>query len=373
MKNNYKVIISGGGTGGHIFPAIAIADELKLRLGSKVEILFVGAMGKMEMTKVPAHGYEIIGLDIRGIQRSWTIQNLWVPFRLIKSMWKAYVLVKEFKPDIAIGVGGYASGPLLQIARWLGIPYFIQEQNSYPGITNRILAKGAQHIFVAYDTLTPFFPNHKIIITGNPVRKNIASNSVSYNDSDMKSFGLKNELKTILIIGGSLGARSINTSIDQSIEAILASGYQLIWQTGPAYFSKYQQKYAQKTGLCIVPFIEKMDVAYRCASLIVSRAGALSISELCLIGKPVIFIPSPNVSEDHQTKNAMSLVRQEAAWMIADHEALEKLGLEIIRLMSDEQEKNKLSNNILKMAKPRATEHMADVLLKYMEHGEISL
>ncbi len=349
-----KVIISGGGTGGHIFPAIAIADEIKRR-NPQSEILFVGADGRMEMTKVPEAGYPIKGLWISGIQRKLTIDNLSFPFKLISSLWNANKIIKEFKPDIAIGVGGYASGPLLKRASARKVKTVLQEQNSFPGITNKWLAGGANKICVAYSNMERWFPKEKISITGNPVRALIANASVT-KDQAISHFRLDNSKKTVLAVGGSLGARTINHALREHIQKILGDNIQLIWQCGKSFSSESESiSNEHKKGLVITPFIKEMDMAYAAADVIISRAGAMSISELCLIGKPTIFIPSPNVSEDHQTKNAHALSDVGAAILLKDAEAKENLYQVLNELINDSPKMESMSQNIKKLAKPNAT------------------
>lgn len=366
-KRPYKVIISGGGTGGHIFPAIAIANALKAR-DPRTDILFVGAKGRMEMQRVPAAGYPIKGLWISGIQRRLTIDNLMFPVKVLSSLLEARKIIREFKPDVAVGVGGYASGPLLYAAHQMGVPTLIQEQNSYAGLTNKWLAKGASKICVAYEKMENFFPASKTILLGNPVRKDILDIRHK-RDAALSLFDLDRNKKTILVIGGSLGARTINQSIEKALPLIVKEGYQLIWQTGNFYHETAMQQatpYLDK-GVRVQPFIAQMDMAYAAADIVISRAGALSISELCLVGKPVILIPSPNVAEDHQTKNAMQLVDKEAAILVKDAEAMEKLNTELVRLMKDETLQDKLAKNILKLGKPNAAEKIADEVLKLIK------
>lgn len=354
-----KVIISGGGTGGHIFPAIAIANTLKSML--EVEILFVGAVGRMEMEKVPQAGFEIKGLNIAGIQRSFSFsaikKNLLFPFKLISSLLEAKRIVKNFKPDVVVGVGGYASGPVLWAAQQQGIPTLIQEQNSYAGITNKLLARKAHKICVAYEGMEKYFPEHKIIVTGNPVRKDILQTEF-VKLAGCVHFKLNPELKTILVIGGSLGARTINEAIENDIEKLKKSGYQLIWQTGKNFSTQIQNP-----KFNILPFIKEMHWAYACADVVISRAGALSISELALVGKPAILVPSPNVSEDHQTKNAMALVQKNAAIMVKDTDAKNHLVDKVLELMSNLEQSNELANNILKFGKPNASELIANEVI----------
>ena len=349
-----KFIIAGGGTGGHIFPAIAIADGLKQHQPN-CEILFVGANGRMEMEKVPQAGYSIVGLDVVGLQRSLTPKNILFPFKVLKSLSQARKVIKDFKPDACIGVGGYASGPILFIAALSGIKIFIQEQNSYPGITNKILSKFAKKIFVAYDNLSNFFKPEKILITGNPVRKDIVATLPLKKDA-LDFFNLDPNKKAILIIGGSLGARTINESIEKNIDLLNNAGVQLLWQTGKFYYDAILErtKNVDVSNVKIHQFIKEMNMAYSAADIIISRAGALSISELCIVGKPTILIPSPNVSEDHQTKNAMALVNKNAAILIKDSEAKEKLGETILNLLNDVNKQTELSANIKTLAKTNA-------------------
>jgi len=365
---NYKVIVSGGGTGGHIFPAIAIANAIKEKYPD-TEILFVGAEGKMEMEKVPAAGYEIIGLPIMGLQRRLTVQNLKFPFKLIASMQKAKKIIKDFKPDVVVGVGGYASGPLLKAATKAGIPALVQEQNSYPGITNKILASKVQKICVAYQGLERFFPKEKILITGNPVRQDI-KNLEAKRDRGLEHFGLDANKKIVLVIGGSLGARTINESMEGGLAELAKNDIQLVWQTGKWYADKAAkavEQYAGK-GIKTMPFIAKMDYAYAVADVVISRAGASSISELCLAKKASIFVPSPNVSEDHQTKNAMALVNNHAALLVKDVESKEKLIPELMDLLKDEDKITSLKNNIAKIAYTDSANIIADEVIKLIRN-----
>lgn len=363
MKAN-KIIISGGGTGGHIYPAIAIANAIKEKQPN-AEILFVGANGKMEMEKVPKAGYEIIGLDIAGLQRKLTLKNLSFPFKLMKSLAKAKEIVKDFKPDVAIGVGGYASGPLLRQAGKLGVPTLIQEQNSYPGITNKLLAKKAEKICVAYDKMERFFEASKIVFTGNPVRKEIL-NIKGKKETGQKHFGLEEGKKTLLIIGGSLGARTVNNSIKNAAKVLKDNNIQVLWQTGKYYYEEMKSFVEENelTNIKVHDFIYEMDLAYASADLVVSRAGALSISELCLVGKPTVLVPSPNVSEDHQTKNAMALVNHNAAVLVTDSDAPENLGNEVVELMNNEDKLLKLSVNIISFGRPNAADTIANEVFK---------
>ena len=359
-----RVIISGGGTGGHIFPAIAIANALK-KLDPATEILFVGANGRMEMEKVPAAGYKIIGLDIQGIQRKSIIKNLLLPIKLLMSIWKAIRIIKEFKPDAAVGVGGYASGPLLFAASLKGIPYLIQEQNSYAGITNKRLGKKAQKICVAFDGMEKFFPYGSLIKTGNPIRKdsvNIAGKQMEA----MEQFKLSPQKKTILVTGGSLGARTLNNSVLAGLDKIIDADVQLIWQTGKFYYKGSIEKLGENyhPNVCIVEFLNRMDLAYAAADVIISRAGAGTIAELCVIKKPVILVPSPNVAEDHQTKNALALVNENAAVFIADKDAEADLVTRAIALLANKALQKTLSDNIGKMALPNADEVIAKEVIK---------
>ena len=330
-----RVIISGGGTGGHVFPAIAIADAIKAE-APETEILFVGANGKIEMEKVPKAGYKIEGLNISGFQRKLSLRNLAFPFKLAASLMKAVMIVKKFKPDVAVGVGGYASGPVLKIANTFGIPTVLQEQNSFAGVTNRILASKASAVCVAYDGLERFFPKDKIIFTGNPVRKDILDNKINASQAK-QSLGLDQNKKTVLIFGGSLGARTINEAVLANADALLGmKDVNIIWQVGKMYHDEYKNcRLAGQKDIKIIPFIENMDMAYSAADIVVCRAGALTISELAILGKAAVLIPSPNVAEDHQTVNAMSLVNRGAAVLVRDVEAKEKLISESQSLLRD--------------------------------------
>jgi UDP-N-acetylglucosamine--N-acetylmuramyl-(pentapeptide) pyrophosphoryl-undecaprenol N-acetylglucosamine transferase len=367
LQSNNNFIIAGGGTGGHIFPAIAIADALKQQQPN-CNILFVGAAGRMEMEKVPQAGYKIVGLEVVGLQRSLTPKNILFPFKLLKSLFQAYSVIRDFKPSACIGVGGYASGPVLFIAAILGVKIFIQEQNSYPGITNKILSKFAKKIFVAYDNLNTFFNPKKVILTGNPVRKDITAVLPSKTEA-LTFFNLKENKKTILIIGGSLGARTINESIEKNIESFTQNNIQLLWQTGKVYYDGIIDRTKNKdlTDVKINQFIKEMNMAYSVADIIISRAGALSISELCIVGKPTILIPSPNVSEDHQTKNAMALVNKNAAVLVKDIEAKEKLGDVVLSLLKDENKLIELSNNIKTLAKTNAANEIVTEIINQIK------
>jgi len=360
-----RVIISGGGTGGHIFPAIAIANTIKKRRPD-AQILFVGADGRMEMEKVPQAGYEIKGLNIAGFQRGSILKNLTLPFKIIGSLLSAYSIVKEFKPVLAVGVGGYASGPLLRAAAFVGVPIVIQEQNSFAGITNKLLAKNAKVICTAYEGMEKVFPKDKIVLTGNPVRAEITKMNVDQNEAK-KYFGLDANKKAILILGGSLGARTLNQSVIAVLERIRTSGVQILWQTGKLYFEDCNKAANGIANLKALQFIDRMDYAYGSADVIISRAGALSISELQLVGKPVILVPSPNVTEDHQTYNAMALVQKNAALMIKDDEAKVNLIGMAFDLLQDEAKQRLLSQNIRQMAIPDAADRIVDEILKVVQ------
>lgn len=351
----YRIVISGGGTGGHVFPAIAIADALK-RIDHRTDILFVGAKGKMEMEKVPAAGYRIEGLDIAGIQRRLTRRNLSFPFKVVKSLARARQIVKSFKPDAAVGVGGYASGPVLFVAARRGVPTVLQEQNSYAGKTNKWLSQRAKRICVAYDGMEAYFPADRIVNTGNPVRSSLANSKTSRQEA-LGAFDLTGDRKTLLVLGGSLGARTINESIRGGLQSILAAGHQLIWQCGRFYLNELMA--LARPGVVISAFIEDMGKAYAAADVIVARAGALTISELCLVGRPAILVPSPNVAEDHQRRNAISLVQKDAAEMVLDSEARVNLVPTALSLMGDEARQQKLSDNISKLGKPNAADDIA--------------
>lgn len=358
-----RIMISGGGTGGHIYPAIAIANALK-DIQSDIEFLFVGAKGRMEMEKVPEAGYKIVGLWISGLQRRLTLDNLSFPFKVLSSIWKSFSLLKKFKPHVVIGVGGYASGPLLYAANKKGIPTLIQEQNSYPGITNKLLAGKANKICVAYPDMERFFKKDKIIETGNPVRTDIMS-ADNVRLEGLSQFGFRSDKKTVLILGGSLGARTINNTLAQGVKRLIDEDIQVLWQCGKFYFNEMKERTAHidSEKLRIVPFIKEMDRAYGAADVVISRAGALSISELCLVGKPVLFVPSPNVAEDHQTKNAMALVSREAAEMIRDTDAGEHLITETLKLLNNEEQQKNISVNIRELAKPNAAKDIAHEII----------
>ena len=353
---NKKFIISGGGTGGHIYPAIAIANELQERFPN-AEFLFVGAKDRMEMEKVPQAGYKIEGLWISGLQRNLDLKNLMFPFKLISSLAKSRSIIKKFKPDAAIGTGGYASAPLLRVASGKGIPCLIQEQNSHAGITNKWLSGKAKSICVAYDGMEKFFPSEKIKLTGNPVRQDLLDVSEKRQEA-LKFLGLSENKKTLLVLGGSLGAGKINELIAKCVSFFEEMEIQVIWQCGKFYEEKY--KNSGTKNIKIHTFLNRMDLAYAAADVIISRAGALSVSELCLVGKPVIFIPSPNVSEDHQTKNALSISEKNAAILLKENDLETKFKEEFSALLSSEEKQKELSKNIKKLARPNATKEIVD-------------
>ena len=363
-SKTYKIILSGGGTGGHIYPAIAIANGLKEQF-PKAEFLFVGAKDRMEMEKVPQAGYNIKGLWISGIQRKLTLKNLMFPFKLLSSLWNANKIVKSFKPDVAIGTGGFASGPLLYVAASKKIPCLIQEQNSYPGITNKLLAKKVQKICVAYENLERFFPKDKIIKTGNPVRQdllNIESKTVEAKDF----FNLKHGKYTLLVLGGSLGARNINDLIEKELDFFDMQNVQILWQCGKLYYDQYKI-YNNTKDIQVYPFLNNMDFAYAAADIIISRAGASSVSELCIVGKPVVFIPSPNVAEDHQTKNAMAVVDKGAALMIKEEDLGADFENKFSQLIQSLEKQKQLGENIKKLALINATDDIVNEVVKLLE------
>jgi len=363
-----KVIISGGGTGGHIFPAIAIANAVKERYPD-AKILFVGAEGRMEMEKVPAAGYKILGLEIAGINRKNPIKNIPVILKFYKSLRKAKRILKDFNPDIVVGVGGYASSSILYKANSLKIPTLIQEQNSYAGMTNKFLGKKASKICVAYEGMERFFPKERIVITGNPYRKELLNSSLTKEEA-YKEFNLDPAKKTILLVGGSLGSLMLNKSLFHGIDNIAASDVQVIWQCGKHYSFNLNMDVASKgnpENIHINEFISRMDLAYKAADLVISRAGASSISELCLLGKPVILVPSPNVTEDHQTKNAMALVNKDAAILVKDSEAIKHLVPVALEIIQDDKKLKSLSENILKLAYPDATDRIVDEMIKLIK------
>lgn len=357
-----RVIISGGGSGGHIFPALAIANTIRKRFPNS-KILFVGANGRMEMEKVPQAGYEIKGLDIAGFQRGSIMKNISLPFKIVGSLRAAYRIIKDFNPDVAVGVGGYASGPLLRAANFIGIPTVIQEQNSFAGITNKLLAGGAKVICTAYTEMEQVFPKEKIVLTGNPIRAEIVNMQVDLKQAQ-EYYRLDPYKQTLLIVGGSLGARKLNQSVEATLERINESGVQVIWQTGKLYYQEYKHIGESYPNIKVLQFLDRMDYAYACADVIVSRAGAMTISELQLVGKPVILVPSPNVTEDHQTHNAMALVKQHAAILVKDDEA--KFGLipAAIDLLKEPEKMKALAANIKKMAITDAADRIVDEIVR---------
>jgi len=363
--SNYKFILSGGGTGGHIYPAVAIADELKVRYPN-AEFLFVGASDRMEMDKVPQAGYKIEGLWISGIQRKLTLKNLIFPFKLIVSLLRSRKIIKIFKPDVVIGTGGFASGPLLQMATSKGIPSLIQEQNSYPGITNKLLGKKVNTICVAYEGLEKFFPKEKIRLTGNPIRKDlleVKSKQIAGKDV----FELIHSKYTLLVLGGSLGARRINQLIESNIETFKGNNVQVIWQCGKLYYEQYKQ-YNELENVQVHAFLNTMDMAYAAADVIISRAGAISVSELCIVGKPVIFIPSPNVAEDHQTKNAQAVADKKAAILIREKDLDSEFENQFSELILSEEKRKELSENIQALALTNATNDIVNEVEKLLSH-----
>jgi UDP-N-acetylglucosamine--N-acetylmuramyl-(pentapeptide) pyrophosphoryl-undecaprenol N-acetylglucosamine transferase len=370
-----KFIISGGGTGGHIYPAVAIANELKARF-PEAQFLFVGAQDKMEMQKVPQAGYEIKGLWIAGLQRKVTLQNLLFPVKLVSSLIKSFFILKQFKPNVVIGTGGFASGAVLKVASLLGIPTLIQEQNSYPGITNKLLAKKANAICVAYENLERFFPKDKMILTGNPVRQDLL---LQANKSDANTyFKLDASKKTVLVLGGSLGARRINQLIEKELDFLIAQNCQIIWQCGKLYFEEYKKFDSSNHPSSIIhhpspkvqvaAFIDRMDLVYAAADIIISRSGASSVSELCIVGKPTIFIPSPNVAEDHQTKNAKAIADKKGAILLKENELNEKFETTFSDVISNENLQIELSQNIKKLAKPNATKDIVEEIIKLIKN-----
>ncbi|MEQ3661397.1 MAG: undecaprenyldiphospho-muramoylpentapeptide beta-N-acetylglucosaminyltransferase [Flavobacterium sp.] len=361
---NLKFIISGGGTGGHIYPAIAIANELKEQFPN-AEILFVGAKDKMEMQKIPQAGYEIKGLWISGIQRKLTLQNLMFPFKLLSSLWNSYRIIKKFKPNVVIGTGGFASGAVLKVATMLNVPVVVQEQNSYPGITNKLLAKKANSICVAYEGLESFFSKDKIKLTGNPVRQDLLDIDTKRIKS-LTYFELDSTKRTLLVLGGSLGARRVNQLIAQEIDFITQLGVQVIWQCGKLYYDEFSYLNT-KENVHVLAFIDKMDLAYAAADIIISRSGASSVSELSIVGKPTIFIPSPNVSEDHQTKNALAIVAKKAAILLMEKELDEKFKNTFAELLSNDDMQDSLSKKIHKLAMPNATKEIVKEIEKLIK------
>ena len=370
MSSELRVIISGGGTGGHIFPAVSIANAVK-DLRPDAKILFVGALGRMEMQRVPAAGYDIKGLPIQGFDRKNLLKNVKVLYKIWKSQRMARQIIKEFRPQVAVGVGGYASGPTLNMAAAQGIPCLLQEQNSYAGVTNKLLAKKAAKICVAYEGMERFFPAEKIMLTGNPVRQQLLESTVT-REAAVRSFGLDPEKKTILLVGGSLGARTINESVLQHLDLIKNGDVQFIWQTGKFYSAEIAERLKghEMPQLKVLDFISDMAAAYKAADLVISRAGASSVSEFCLLGKPVILVPSPNVAEDHQTKNALALVHRDAALYVKDAEAKEKLLPLAIATVHDDAKLESLSKNVLKLALPDSARIIAQEVIKLAENGK---
>ncbi len=374
LQHKHKILISGGGTGGHIFPAIAIADALRRKL-QDVDILFVGAKGRMEMEKVPLAGYPIKGLWISGFQRSFTLKNLLFPVKLLISLLVAGRIIRRFKPDVVIGVGGYASGPVGQMAARKGIPLVLQEQNSFPGITNKLLAKKAARIFVAYRGMEKYFPKQKIILAGNPVRQNVidieGKQKIAY-----EYFELDKSKPVVLIVGGSQGARSINESVSKNLELLVMNNLQLLWQTGKPFADEAGKVILEKLNgntkkmVKVHPFINKMDMAYAVADIVVSRAGAIAISELCAVGKPAVLVPLPTAAEDHQTKNALALTGHDAAIHLRDAEAPENLARIVIGLAKDENRKKQLAENIKKLSLPDSAGKIADEVVKIIAENE---
>lgn len=371
MNNDLRIIISGGGTGGHIFPAVSIANAIKAKCPD-AKILFVGALGRMEMQRVPAAGYDIKGLPICGFDRKHLLKNISVMYKIWKSQRMAKAIIRDFKPMVAVGVGGYASGPTLNVCAKQGIPCLIQEQNSYAGVTNRLLSKKVAKICVAYDGMERFFPAEKIVMTGNPVRQNVLRCEKSKEEA-RQSFGLAPDKKTILLVGGSLGAHTLNESMRQHLGQVKASNVQFIWQTGKYYNEKINRAVAdfgEIANLKVLDFISDMGAAYQAADLVVSRAGAGSISEFCLLGKPVILVPSPNVAEDHQTKNAMALVNKDAAIYVKDAEALEVLLSTALQTVTDDNKLALLSRNIKKLGLKDSADIIAEEVIKLAGGGQ---
>ena len=364
-----RIILSGGGTGGHIYPAVAVAEALKRRLGDEVELLFVGAEGKMEMEKVPALGYRIVGLPIAGLQRRLEWRNLLVPFKVLKSLRKARRTIRDFKADAVVGFGGYASAPILWAAQRMGVKTLIQEQNSYAGLTNKVLAKRAGKICTAYEGMERFFPAERIRLTGNPLRGRFSKEGASRSEA-LAHFGLAEDKKTILVVGGSLGTRTLNEMMKQWIASLEGEPQvQVIWQTGKYYEREMQAFLADHptVGIWQGAFIDRMDYAYAAADLVISRSGAGTVSELCLVAKPVLFVPSPNVAEDHQTANARALVKEGAAVMVADKVCRDEAMAEAMRLMQNEEALRQMSENLERLARPNAAEDIVDEILKLLE------
>ena len=368
QPKNLKVIIAGGGTGGHVFPAIAIANAIKSKAYNAM-ILFVGAKGRLEMQKVPAAGYHIVGLNIAGLQRRLTWKNLLVPFKLFDSLVRSKNIIKRFRPDVVIGVGGYASGPVLRAAAKQGVPTLIQEQNSYAGLTNKLLAKKVDKICVAYEGMEKFFPKDKIYLTGNPVRSDIL-NATGKKQQALAYFNLSNDKKVVLMVGGSLGAFSMNEAIKSSLKLLAFNDIQLIWQTGKNYYQTAREAVTgmEKFGIVVSAFIDRMDLAYAACDLVISRAGAIAVSEICALQLPSVLVPSPNVAEDHQTKNAMALVNLNAAVLVADKDAQKELGPALIDLIFDENKIFKLKENIARMSYRDAANNIAGMALALVKN-----
>ena len=363
-RHRPKILVSGGGTGGHIFPALSIADELRSRLDA--EILFVGAEGRMEMTRVPEAGYKILGLPVAGFDRKRLWRNFRVIGKLLSSMGKAKKIIKDFKPEVVVGVGGYASGPVLKAAQQAGIPTLIQEQNSYAGVTNKILAKKAESICVAYDGMDRFFPAETIVKTGNPIRKRLLDDNLTKKEA-LESFGLSHDKKTLLAIGGSLGALTINESMEKGLKDIVSRGIQVIWQTGKHFGNRGPEAAKGLKGVVVTPFISDMAAAYKAADVVISRAGAASISELQALGKAAILVPSPNVAEDHQTHNAMALVNKDAAIMVKDIDAREKLIDTALSLLSAPEKIKSMESNISAMALLNSAQRIGDEVCRLLD------
>ncbi len=367
-----KIILSGGGTGGHIYPAIAVAEALKRQLNEQCEILFVGAQGKMEMERVPAYGYPIKGLPVAGLQRRLTWRNLQLPFRLLASLRRAHSIVRRFEADVVVGFGGYASGPVLWCAQRMGIPTLLQEQNSFAGLTNRILAGGAERICVAYPGMERFFPEERITQTGNPLRGSFAPKT-SVSDEALEYFGLKRGKPTVLMVGGSLGTRTLNEAMKSNIDEIQRSGdFQVIWQTGSYYAREVVEFLAERSleGIWVGAYIERMDLAYEAADVVVSRSGAGSVSELCLMGKPTLFVPSPNVAEDHQTKNAQALVQAGAAELIRDADVPQHLFPALRALLENPERRAAMRERMLELGVPDAADRVASAVIELAQRGK---
>lgn len=368
----YRIILSGGGTGGHIYPAVAVAEALKRKLGDSVELLFVGAEGKMEMEKVPALGYRIEGLPVAGLQRKLTLGNLKLPFKICRSLSLSRRIIRGFGADMVVGFGGYASGPVLWSAQRMGLPTIIQEQNSYAGITNKVLGRRARRVCVAYEGMHRFFPANNIVMTGNPLRGSFGERP-GLRAEALEYFGFEENKPVILVVGGSLGTRTLNEVMKRWVDTITSEGkVQVIWQTGKFYEKEMDAFMSERSGKGIWrgAFIERMDYAYAAADVVISRSGAGSVSELSLVGKSVIFVPSPNVAEDHQTKNAMALVDKDAALMVADSEAVEKVVPLALELLADEGRRHELSDNIRRLAIADSADRIASIIIEELERSE---